>query len=122
MTSFQCSNCHRPYPEHTVPFRCLHCGGVFALNGGIFYSADLIEEAQPGLWKYRHTFGLPESAPVISLGEGDTPLVEAQGFGKKLAFKLEYLNPTGSFKDRGTAPLISFLLARRSRRCRRFLR
>ncbi len=112
MTSFHCSNCHRPYPEQGVPYRCPHCGGVFALTGGIRYLADSVDEAQPGLWKYRHTFGLPENAPVVSLGEGDTALVEGQGFGKKLAFKLEYLNPTGSFKDRGSAPLISFLLAR----------
>ncbi|MEX1248807.1 MAG: pyridoxal-phosphate dependent enzyme [Anaerolineales bacterium] len=66
----------------------------------------------PGLWRYRHTFGLPDEAPVISLGEGNTAIVEGEGFGKKLVFKLEYLNPTGSFKDRGTAPLASWLRAR----------
>ncbi|MGH2583185.1 MAG: pyridoxal-phosphate dependent enzyme [Anaerolineales bacterium] len=55
---------------------------------------------------------MPENSPAVSLGEGNTPLVEGQGFGRKLAFKLEYSNPTGSFKDRGTAPLASFLLAR----------
>jgi threonine synthase len=55
---------------------------------------------------------LPDGAPVVSLGEGNTPLIAGAGFGKKLAFKLEYLNPTGSFKDRGSAPLASFLLAR----------
>ncbi|MEX2144692.1 MAG: pyridoxal-phosphate dependent enzyme [Anaerolineales bacterium] len=66
----------------------------------------------PGLWRYRHTFGLPDGSEVISLGEGDTPLVEGHGFGKKLFFKLEYLNPTGSFKDRGSAPLASMMVAR----------
>lgn len=112
MTDFYCSNCHRPYPQQGVPYRCPHCGGVFALNGGLNYSLDKIDNAQAGLWRCRHTFGLPENAPIVSLGEGETPLVEGQGFGKKIAFKLEYLNPTGSFKDRGTAPLVSFLLAR----------
>jgi len=112
MTSFHCSNCHRPYPEQGVPFRCPHCGGVFALSGGIHYSADRIEQQLPGLWRYRHSFGLPAEAPVMSLGEGDTPLIEGSAFGRKAAFKLEFLNPSGSFKDRGTAPLISFLLAR----------
>ncbi|MEX2160310.1 MAG: pyridoxal-phosphate dependent enzyme [Anaerolineales bacterium] len=48
----------------------------------------------------------------MSLGEGNTPLVEGRGFGKKLAFKLEFANPTGSFKDRGTAPLAALLKAR----------
>ena len=41
-----------------------------------------------------------------------TPLVEARLFDKRVALKLEFLNPTGSFKDRATAPLASLLLAR----------
>ncbi|MEB2835811.1 MAG: pyridoxal-phosphate dependent enzyme [Desulfurococcales archaeon] len=37
------------------------------------------------------------------LGEGETPVVEYTRGGSRVAFKLEYLNPTGSFKDRGAA-------------------
>lgn len=112
MATFHCSNCRRPYPTEGVPFKCLHCGGVFALHGNIEFSSSDVDDRLPGLWRYRHSFGLPDSAPLVTLGEGDTALVEGKGFGKKLAFKLEYLNPTGSFKDRGTAPLVSMLLAR----------
>ncbi len=111
MTSFHCSNCHRAYPEKGAPYRCLHCGGVFTLDGLLKFSIDQIEPGLSGIWRYRHSFGYP-TAPVIYLGEGDTPLVEGTGFGRKIAFKLEFLNPTGSFKDRATAPLASFLLAR----------
>lgn len=82
------------------------------MNGEISYETQKIDAKHSGLWRYRDSFGLPENAPVISLGEGDTPLIAGQGFGKKIAFKLEYLNPSGSFKDRGTAPLVSFLLSR----------
>ncbi|HLE52617.1 MAG TPA: pyridoxal-phosphate dependent enzyme [Anaerolineales bacterium] len=71
-----------------------------------------METELPGTWRYRHTFGLTPGAPVISLGEGNTPLVWGEVEGQKVAFKLEYLNPTGSFKDRGSAVLISFLEAR----------
>lgn len=112
MTEFNCSNCRRPYPAEGVPHQCPHCGGVFALAGHVDYRPEHIEAAQPGIWRYRHSFGLPQGAPIVNLGEGDTPLIAGAGFGKKLAFKLEYLNPTGSFKDRGSAPLASFLLAR----------
>jgi len=112
LTTFACRNCHRPYPEHGFPYRCPRCGGVLGLTEGIQFSRGQTESELPGLWRYRHSFGLPEDAPIVSLGEGDTPLVAGQGFGKKLAFKLEYLNPSGSFKDRGTAPLVSQLLAR----------
>lgn len=113
MTSFACSNCKRPFPEQGVPHQCPHCGGVFAVAGAIDYAPASVDAKLPGIWKYRQSFGLPENAPVVSLGEGTTPLIEGSAFGKKLAFKLEYLNPSGSFKDRGTAPLASFLLARR---------
>ena len=82
------------------------------MAGDLKFSVEQIDPELPGIWRYRHSFGLPDSAPVIYLGEGDTPLVEGQGFGRKLAFKLEFLNPTGSFKDRATALLISFLQSR----------
>jgi len=44
----------------------------------------------------------------ISLGEGNTPLLWSKIDGRKIAFKCEDLNPTGSFKDRGSAVLISW--------------
>ncbi len=45
------------------------------------------------------------------MGEGNTPIIEVEwGNGLSLYFKLEYLNPTGSFKDRGVA--VSLLIAR----------
>ena len=50
---------------------------------------------------------------MLTLGEGDTPLIQAQALGREVAFKLEYLNPTGSFKDRGTAPTISYILSQK---------
>lgn len=76
------------------------------------FSPEQAQEGQPGVWRYRHSFGLPEEAPVVSLGEGNTPLVWDEAWGREVAFKLEYLNPTGSFKDRGSALLLAFLKAR----------
>ena len=46
------------------------------------------------------------------LGEGETPLVEDEYNGYKVYFKLDYLNPTGSFKDRGTAASILYAVKR----------
>jgi threonine synthase len=57
-------------------------------------------------------FGLPDDAPELSLGEGGTELVWREVAGRQIGFKLEYQNPTRSFKDRGAAVLVSFLKSR----------
>jgi len=53
-----------------------------------------------------------DPSSVVSLGEGNTPCVELQSLGGRLQLnrlyaKLEFLNPTGSFKDRGAAVMMS---------------
>lgn len=65
-----------------------------------------------GLWKFRPYFSFGESLPEISLGEGNTPLCEMDYQSHKIFAKLEFLNPTGSYKDRGSAVLTSFLVSR----------
>ena len=107
----QCSNCRRPYPEQGAPFRCQTCGGYFDIPR-LFFDPAQVDAGQPGPWRYRHALALPAGAPLVSLGEGSTPLAWREAFGRQVAFKLEYLNPTGAYKDRGTAPLVSFLLSR----------
>ncbi|PWU00815.1 MAG: threonine synthase [Candidatus Melainabacteria bacterium] len=64
--------------------------------------------------KYREHLPVTDKTPIVSLGEGGTPLVPAEhlpallGVPKmRLFFKLEGLNPTGSFKDRGMTLAIS---------------
>ena len=108
----QCNHCQSPYPNDHTPHRCPQCGGVYELNCQQNLSLGQIDVDLPGIWRYKHTFCLPKNAPVVSLGEGNTPLVWCKAFERKVAFKLEFLNPTGSFKDRGTAPLVSFLRSR----------
>jgi threonine synthase len=112
MVEIVCSNCHRKYPDDGLPYRCPVCGGVYDV---VRIDPDDLSAVQldlPGIWRYRRTFGLPDQAPVVTLGEGDTPLLWSQAFGQPVAFKLEYQNPTGSFKDRGSAVIASLCLAR----------
>ena len=106
-----CRDCQQPYPKESMPYLCPKCGGVFGFEEGLIYNADVIEPDLAGIWRYRHSFSLPEGSPLITLGEGNTPLIWSKVFGKKIGFKLESLNPTGSFKDRGTAVLFSWLIA-----------
>ena len=58
------------------------------------------------LYKWAEVLPLTEKTPLLSLGEGDTPLVRSAFIEREcgldeLWFKLESCNPTGSFKDRG---------------------
>jgi len=102
---FRCSGCGRDYPREGLPFRCAACGGHYDLAHPLHYSPI----PAPGLERYRNSFPLAPGVRLISLGEGGTPLVGQEIGGKRVYFKCEYLNPTGSFKDRGTAVLISAL-------------
>lgn len=58
------------------------------------------------LAKYRDFLQVTPQTPLITIGEGDTPLVRSQRLEREIGcgelyFKLEACNPTGSFKDRG---------------------
>jgi threonine synthase len=58
------------------------------------------------LSRYRDFLPITPATPLITLGEGDTPLVRSRILEKELGcgelyFKLEGCNPSGSFKDRG---------------------
>lgn len=112
MLMVRCSNCGNRYPESGVQYRCTICGGVFDLLQLPAIDYSQTDPGSTGIWKYRHTFESYDILPEISLGEGNTPMVWGDVFGREVAFKCEYLNPTGSFKDRGSALLASFLLAR----------
>ncbi|MGI5352457.1 threonine synthase [Streptomyces sp. CA-250714] len=70
-----------------------------------------IVAADRSLWRYRAALPVPPGAPGISLGEGCTPLLARTWGGVEVGFKLEWFNPSGSFKDRGSSVLISALAA-----------
>jgi threonine synthase len=107
-----CTNCGQPYPPDDVPYLCRECGGIYDYCTSFVYDPKKVEAAQPGIWKYRHTFNLPDRVEPVSLGEGSTPLIWTEVFGRKIAFKCEFLNPSGSFKDRGSSLIAAFLKAR----------
>lgn len=63
--------------------------------------------------EYRKFLPVSERTPIVTLGEGNTPLIHARHLGQKidprieLYLKFEGANPTGSFKDRGMTLAIS---------------
>src|SRR3990172_868861 len=72
------------------------------------------------LRRYRHLLPVTDATPLITLGEGDTPLVRSvrleQEVGcRALYFKLESCNPSGSFKDRGMVVAVAKAMERGDR-------
>ncbi|MFV0320511.1 MAG: pyridoxal-phosphate dependent enzyme [Microbacterium sp.] len=72
---------------------------------------DDIDRSTRSLWRYGAALPVAIERP-ITLGEGVTPLLERpwNGGGRPL-FKAEWVNPTGSFKDRGASVMLSYLRA-----------
>ncbi len=74
------------------------------------------------IWRFADWFDASAVDYRITLGEGNTPLVRSRSVGPRagienLWFKLESVNPSGSYKDRFAAAAISDMLARGKTRC-----
>ena len=90
---------------------CHECGGLLELD--VVPALDLGRVAdRQGLWRYLEW--LPVDTP-LSLGEPTTPILELAWYSTKVLLKLEGALPTGSFKDRGSAVLVSWLAAHGAR-------
>ena len=79
-------------------------------------SRQKIEQGPASMWRYRDLLPIEDETPVVSLGEGFTPLVKAERLGAELGLRNLYLkndsmNPTNSFKDRVVSVAISWARA-----------
>ncbi len=79
------------------------------------------ESRQGVIKKYRRWLPEIPDRAIATLGEGETPLIEApkltERVGTRLYLKFEGMNPTASFKDRGMTVAVSRALAAGSRAC-----
>jgi threonine synthase len=93
-------------------WRCRACGGYLRIEWLGDAPAERVDSARNGVWRYRPLLPAIDEAAITSLGEGATPLVRIDRWAathglEQVWVKLESLNPTGSFKDRGTTLLVS---------------
>ncbi|MFK0254475.1 pyridoxal-phosphate dependent enzyme [Streptomyces sp. NPDC090445] len=92
----------------TAPWCCPVCSGPWDLDFTPDPATELTPSAGPNsLWRYGSALPLP-GAFSVTLSEGNTPLVP---LAERIHAKLDFLMPTGSFKDRGAVMLVE--LARR---------
>src|SRR5579863_8194203 len=113
-------SCRAQYPITDVLYNCPACGELIE---AAYSTSDQEPDAlrrlfrerrtsnaaldQSGVWRYRELMPfLSDHAHVVTLREGNTPLLDAPmaaeyGGLNKIAFKHQGFNPTGSFKDNG---------------------
>ncbi len=103
-----CASCEAAFPVDRPRWRCECVGYLVLSNTGMFTLGDLASRPA-SLWRYREALGIDNSSPAVTLGEGFTPLADATLDGFELKLKLDFLCPTGSYKDRGSAVMITKL-------------
>ena len=83
--------------------------------------STILEQGRGVIARYRDSLPINDRTPIISLGEGDTPLLysarlsERVGRDCRVFIKNEGVNPTGSFKDRGMTVAVSKAIERGAR-------
>ncbi len=103
--SLVCGACGAVHASDMHTLECRDCGGPLDVE----YTATGTTVPVAG---YDVRMPFHDAASTPSLGEGDTPVVELAKLGgalglKRLDAKLEYMNPTGSYKDRGTVVMLA---------------
>ncbi len=128
---YRCLGCAAEYGIEKLLYTCPECRQVLLIvdrradrlreiSGGIWqrildYRKMLTLPALKGIYRYHEFLGsvIPLEA-VVYLGEGHTPVIEANGFmqqkvGLRFYFKNDGQNPSASFKDRGMASALSYI-------------
>ena len=98
----KCTKC-KSYSSNPLNYKC-SCGSPLEVSTKSTFRKEAIKKNNYTIWRYSEFFPYIERNQIVSLGEGWSPLIR---FAKNVYFKLDFLNPTGSFKDRGSSVLIS---------------
>jgi threonine synthase len=98
------------YPTDTARWRS-DSGGYLNLTPGAGLRRGDIHTARHSVWRYAKAIGVDDKH-AVTMGEGWTPLTCGEWSGAPMMFKLEFMMPTGSFKDRGMTVMVSYLKSR----------
>jgi threonine synthase len=117
LTHLECTSCGLRHEWDRLQNLCTACQKplfpVYDLAAvGRVLKRETLANREKSLWRYREVLPLPANVEPISLGEGGTPLLRAETFGRasgvqNLWVKDEAQNPTQSFKARGMAVAVS---------------
>jgi len=117
ITELQCYQCNRIFDADEIQTFCPDCSSPLLVNYDLDSAGEQLDRDQfssrpNGMWRWKEILPVREVKNMISLGEGDTPLLALPNLGTDLGLsrlhtKDESLNPTGSFKARGLSAAVS---------------
>jgi threonine synthase len=110
MAQLICHDCQRTYAPSSLAWHC-ECGGLLDLADlSATFPWQKVKARATTLWRYLEALPFEQGETAwqsITMGEGYTPLVATQQYPQRVQFKVDYMMPTLSFKDRGAAVLIA---------------
>jgi threonine synthase len=127
LTKVKCLECNQELEFYPGLERCSVCNGAW-LDAQYDYETvakiwkNGIQGRVNSLWRYIELLPLVDSERIITMGEGQTPLVRATRIQKRLThpnifIKDERLSPTSSFKDRQAAVAVTAMHEAGIREC-----
>jgi threonine synthase len=116
----ECIHCHTRVPLDKNISGCPHCGenilearyDLDTLNVSRWVRA--VRRRRASLWRFREVLPISDSANIITMGEGNTPLIKSRALAEWLGLKHLYIKderqgPTASFKDRQATVAVSVM-------------
>ena len=112
MTNLECARCGATADATTLANLCPKDGGPYLVRYDLerlrSVPRSMLAGRQASMWRYRELLPMDDPNNVVSLGEGNTPIVEPFALRESLGLhrlfiKDEGLLPTGTFKARGAA-------------------
>jgi threonine synthase len=117
LTQLHCSNCLKSFSIEHIQTYCVDCKSPLLADYDLFsvkshLDRDSMNARAKGMWRWSELLPVLDSDNIISLGEGDTPLLRLTKIFERfnlpnVFLKDEALNPTASFKARGMSAAIS---------------
>ncbi len=104
--AFVCTHTNTEYSLNEIRWQS-DAGELLDIRFRPSFDIQAIRHRPANMWRYREALPLDDDQHIVSFGEGATPLQNLLLDGKKVFFKLDFLFPTGSYKDRGASMLMS---------------
>lgn len=117
LSHLECSKCGVTFDAEQLIRVCLECGYPLLARYHIDRAAQALDKEQvasrpDGIWRFSELLPVRDPANIVTLGEGDTPVLSLDRLGNQLGLENLFLkdegqNPTGSFKALGLAVAVS---------------